>query len=230
MPRKPNWCGSVHHHHCAVCHSRTEQLSSAMTFCSQCSPCATLLTVSWACSQGDAYNASFSWDACIRFGVCLVLTSPPTSWQRSCWLDWTTAMLYSSVCRTQPLHRCSAATRPVYEGPRHRRHHPATLATSPCPDTFQAVSVSPRWKAISYRTTSPSCYSLLPQDTQVCCHSITMPCSLHEHHWSSANRLSVLLVPQLGTAFQQTFRQPAALHLSKRNSRLLCFINFMTLQ
>jgi len=37
---KPNVCGSVHLHHCAVCHSRTELLSSSLTFCSQCSQCA----------------------------------------------------------------------------------------------------------------------------------------------------------------------------------------------
>jgi len=34
-------------------------------------------------------------------------------------------------------------------------------------------------------------------------------CSFHEHHYSSANGLSVLLVLQLGTAFQKAFGQPA---------------------
>jgi len=34
---------------------------------------------------------------------------------------------------------------------------------------------------------------------------------------------------QHGTAFQQTFRQPAPLQLSRRNSRLFYFIIFMTL-
>ena len=53
MPSKPNLCGSVHHHHhFTICHSRTELLSSSLTFCSQSSQCAILastLTISSAC-------------------------------------------------------------------------------------------------------------------------------------------------------------------------------------
>jgi len=44
--------------------------------------------------------ASFHGDVCIGFGVCSVVTSPPTSWQRSCWHDWTTATL----CSARPSH------------------------------------------------------------------------------------------------------------------------------
>ena len=35
MLRKPNSCGSTHHQHCAMCHSRAEPLSSAPRHCGQ---------------------------------------------------------------------------------------------------------------------------------------------------------------------------------------------------
>jgi len=121
--------------------------------------------------------ASSGWDICIRFGICSVVTSPPTSWQRLCWLDWTVATLYSAVCRSQPLHCCSVLSVLLQDwctifskGPHHRCHHLAALATIPFPDTFQSVSASlltGHWKA-SHWATSPSCHSLSPQDTQVC--------------------------------------------------------------
>ena len=58
----------------------------------------------------------------------------------------------------------------------------------------------------SNQTTSPSCYSLSPQDIQVCGQPTRTPCLSYGHHWSLGSGRSVLLVPQLGTAFRQTLR------------------------
>ena len=110
--RKPNLCGLVHRHHCAVCHSWIELLS-ARTFCSQWSQCAVLAstwTIRSACRlmwPRWRRHASFSWDACVRFTVCLLVTSALVLTR----LDYETmTTLYSQVCRTQPLHCCSASS------------------------------------------------------------------------------------------------------------------------
>jgi len=58
----------------------------------------------------------------------------------------------------------------------------------------------------SHQTTSPSWYSLSPQDIQACGQPTRTPCLTHEHHWSLWSGRSVLLVPQLGTAFRPTLR------------------------
>jgi len=89
--------------------------------------------------------------------------------------------------------------------------HQAALATDPCPDKFQGVSVSPpgteRPVTELYHSAATTCH----HKTQVCGQLITTPCSFHEHHWILTSQLSVLLVPKIGTAFQQTFGQPAAI-------------------
>ena len=54
-------------------------------------------------------------------------------------LDYCNALL--DHCTAAARHQCCYETgvRSSAEGPRHRRHHRAALATDPCPDTFLAV-------------------------------------------------------------------------------------------
>ena len=174
--------------------------------------------------------ASFSWDVCVSFGDCSIVTSPPTLWQRSCWHDWTTVTLCSLVCRTPLSHRWSASSTLLRgwcmvpaEGPLYRRHHGAALATNPRPHTLQAVSARPpgtKW---------PVTELLQPAIIrQLSLRSADNNALLIPRTSLKFGRL-VLLAPQLGTAFQQRFGQPVALQLLRRNAKLFCSLNLLTL-
>ena len=69
-----------------------------------------------------------------------------------------------------------------------------------------------------------------PQDTQVCGQPVNNALLVPRTSLKFDEQAFSVAGPAVGTASQQTFGQPAALQLSRRSSRLFCFIDFMTLQ
>ena len=132
------------------------------------------------------------------FSVCLVVTSPSTSWQRSCWHDLTTATLCLPVCRTTvaPLQRVINTATQLVCGLRLRYHvisRTPPLSCTGCWSTH-GYSTSCVWSFIEHwmarrQTMSPS--YLQPVTTTSTRHS-----SLR-----SANK-NTLLVPRRPTSLK----------------------------
>jgi len=117
-------------------------------------------------------------------------------------------MLCSPVCHSRPSYRCSVSSTLlsgwyiVLSQGTTSQISAATRNSSSC-----VCSSTRHW--LTSTELSLSCHSLSLQDIEVGGQPTIMPCSFHEHHWSLVSGRSVLLVLQLGTAFQQTFGQPA---------------------